>query len=65
MGSPEDVSVDLIDFMQLAVSLMDSIRTDMHDGGQITSATDLILTQMEEKYEKLDALLDANNGETH
>ena len=65
MGKPEDASVDLIDFMQLAVSLMDSIRADMHDGGIITSATDLILTQMEEKYEKLDALMDVNSGETH
>lgn len=61
----EDVSADLVDFMQLAISLMDSIRADMQDGGQITAATDLILTQMEEKYDKLDELMDVNNGETH
>lgn len=58
----EDLKVNLLDLIQSAVDLANSIQQDVKDGMQVTEETVIYLNDFRQKHDALENILDVING---
>jgi hypothetical protein len=58
----EDLKQNLINLIESAVSLANSVQEDLKDTGIISEITTVLLTDFKRRHDELDTVLDIVNG---